>query len=166
MKDSEASSVDRDISPRRSPRHPHLRAAASAAPRRDLQTRGAPREAPARAMGRFGDGKRLLEVLFPLANYGVGSRVTRSTWHSPNCFWEVTRVKYNKRAAKDDGAIGVGKAWGTLHWNGEPRGRPDRKIPAPAKARWQLFGDAPPPPTDAERPPLATRLHKKYFVVA
>ena len=117
-------------------------------------------------MGRFGDGKRLLEVLFPLANYGVGSRVTRSTWHSPNCFWEVTRVKYNKRAAKDDGAIGVGKAWGTLHWNGEPRGKPDRKIPAPAKARWQLFGDAPPPPTDAERPPLATRLHKKYFVVA
>ena len=74
-------------------------------------------------------------MLFPLANYGVGSRVTRSTWNTPNCFWEITRVKYNKRAIKEDGALANGKAWGTLYWNNEPRGRPDRKIPAPLKAR-------------------------------
>ena len=132
-----------------------------------LVVRAVPFAAARATMGRFsiGDGKRLLEVLFPLANYGVGSRVTRSTWNTPNCFWEITRVKYNKRAIKEDGALANGKAWGTLYWNNEPRGRPDRKIPAPLKARWQLFGDAPPPPTDAERPPLTKRLHKKYYVV-
>jgi len=75
------------------------------------------------------------------------------------------------------------------YWNDQIRGRPDRRIPAPAKARWALFGDvrsagvrsllfrrafpssaapaqAPPPPTEDERPHLTKRLHKKYYVAA
>ena len=91
--------------------------------------------------------------------------MTRATWHSPDCFWEVTKLKYNKRAIREDGEIHLGKAWGTLHWRGTPVGRPDRRIPGHAKARWQLSGDAPPPATDADRPHLTKRLHKKYYVV-
>ena len=41
--------------------------------------------------------------------------------------------------------------------------RPPR--PGHSKAMWQLFGDAPPPATDADRPHLTKRLHKKYYVV-
>mmetsp|Transcript_10428 Transcript_10428/g.31143 ORF Transcript_10428/g.31143 Transcript_10428/m.31143 type:complete len:129 (+) Transcript_10428:225-611(+) len=116
-------------------------------------------------MGKFGGGRRLLEVLYPLANYGVGARVSRATWNTQNSFWEITRVKYNKRAAAEDGSVALGKAWGTLHWNGRVVGKPDRKVPAPAKQRWQLFGDAPPPATEEERPSLLKRLHRKYYVV-
>jgi len=44
-------------------------------------------------------------------------------------------------------------------------GRPDRRVPGHSKAMWQLFGDAPPPATDADRPHLTKRLHKKYYVI-
>ena len=116
-------------------------------------------------MGRLGPGRRLLEVLWPLRNYGIGARVTKPTWTGPDCFWEITKLKYNKRAVRDDGSIRLGKAWGTLHWRGTPVGRPDRRVPGHSKAMWQLFGDAPPPATDADRPHLTKRLHKKYYVV-
>ena len=66
---------------------------------------------------------------------------------------------------RDDGSIRLGKAWGTLHWRGTPVGRPDRRVPGHSKAMWQLFGDAPPPATDADRPHLTKRLHKKYYVI-
>ena len=49
-----------------------------------------------RDMGRLGPGRRLLEVLWPLRNYGVGARVTKPTWTGPDCFWEITKLKYNK----------------------------------------------------------------------
>ena len=117
-------------------------------------------------MGRLGPGRRLLEVLWPLRNYGIGARVTKPTWTGPDCFWQITKLKYNKRAVRDDGSIRLGKAWGTLHWRGQPVGRADRRVPGHSKAMWQLFGDAPPPPaTDADRPHLTKRLHKKYYVV-
>ena len=116
-------------------------------------------------MGRLGPGRRLLEVLWPLRNYGVGARVTKPTWTGPDCFWQITKLKYNKRAVRDDGSIRLGKAWGTLHWRGTPVGRPDRRVPGHSKAMWQLFGDTPPPATDADRPHLTKRLHKKYYVI-
>ena len=98
-------------------------------------------------MGRLGPGRRLLEVLWPLRNYGIGARVTKPTWTGPDCFWQITKLKYNKRAVRD-GSIRLGKAWGTLHWRGTPVGRPDRRVPGHSKAMWQLFGDTPPPATD------------------
>ena len=61
-------------------------------------------------MGRLGPGRRLLEVLWPLRNYGIGARVTKPTWTGPDCFWEITKLKYNKRAVRDDGSIRLGKA--------------------------------------------------------
>ena len=64
---------------------------------------------------------------------------------------------------RDDGSIRLGKAWGTLHWR-PASGRADRPR-RPLKATWQLFGDAPPPATDADRPHLTKRLHKKYYVI-
>lgn len=110
----------------------------------------------------FEGGKRLLEILFPLSNYGVGARVTRVTWTSPNCYWLITKLKYNKRAVKDDGSIHVGKAWGTLFWQGQQRGATDRRIPGHCKARWELIQE----PT-GDRPDLAKgKLHRKYYVVA
>ena len=116
-------------------------------------------------MGRLGPGRRLLEVLWPLRNYGIGARVTKPTWTGPDCFWEITKLKYNKRAVRDDGSIRLGKAWGTLHWRGQPVGRADRRVPGHSKAMWQLFRDAPTSVSDADRPHLTKRLHKKYYVV-
>ena len=83
----------------------------------------------------------------------------------PRLLLANNKIKYNKRAMRDDGSIRLGKAWGTLHWRGTPVGRPDRRVPGHSKAMWQLFGDAPPPATDADRPHLTKRLHKKYYVV-
>ena len=51
-------------------------------------------------MGRLGPGRRLLEVLWPLRNYGIGARVTKPTWTGPDCFWEITKLKHNKRAMR------------------------------------------------------------------
>ena len=93
----------------------------------------------------------------------------KPTWTGPDCFWEITKLKYNKRAVRDDGSIRLGKAWGTLHWRGTPGGGPgptgaSRRVHK-LRAMWQLFGDAPPPATDADRPHLTKRLHKKYYVI-
>jgi hypothetical protein len=115
-------------------------------------------------MGRLGPGKRLLEMLWPLKNYGIGARVTKPTWTQPECFWEITKLKYNRRAQREDGAIWLGKAWGTLHWKGVPV-QTDVRVPSHSKAAWEHFGDAPPPADEAERPHLTKRLHKKYYVV-
>lgn len=87
-------------------------------------------------MGRLGAlnaGKRLLEVLFPLANYGVGSRVTRATWSTPNCFWEITKCA---RPAPD-----------TIESRGTPRAR-------------AATGDRR-PATDDRRPPRRVKYNKR-----
>ena len=47
-------------------------------------------------MGRLGPGRRLLEVLWPLRNYGIGAKVTKPTWTGPDCFWQITKLKYTR----------------------------------------------------------------------
>ncbi|KAJ8599781.1 hypothetical protein CTAYLR_003992 [Chrysophaeum taylorii] len=119
---------------------------------------------------RVNNGAKLLDLLFPLGNYGVGARVTRSTWNTPDCYWIVTKVKYNKRGweartqKKDDGSPPrhhLGKAWGSLYWRNELKGKPDRRIPGHAKGRWELVD----PPKSQDRPHLTKRLHKKYYLM-
>lgn len=101
-----------------------------------------------------------MELLFPLGNYGVGARVTRTTWNV-DAYWEITRLKYNKRAQREDGTHHLGKAWGTLFWRNEQRGKADRRIPGHAKDRWALVQE----PETQDRPKLSKRLHRKYYVI-
>uniref|UniRef100_A0A7S3K388 Uncharacterized protein n=1 Tax=Aureoumbra lagunensis TaxID=44058 RepID=A0A7S3K388_9STRA len=132
-----------------------------AATRRLLGKAKRPLTKPRRGIPRFEGGSSLLPILFPLGRYGVGAKVNRVTWNSPNCYWLITKIKYNKRAIRDDGSIHRGKVWGSLYWRDKLVGTPDRKVPGHCKPRWQLLEE----PTDPTRQPLEKgRLHRKYFL--
>ncbi|KAJ1459917.1 hypothetical protein M885DRAFT_510348 [Pelagophyceae sp. CCMP2097] len=115
-------------------------------------------------------GETLHRVLYLLTDYGVGAKITRSTWNVPNSYWEVTRVKYNKRAVTEEGNLRpMGRAWGQLYWKGELRGT-ERQIPGNSKARW-IVADSltcAAPVVEAEAPakvPVAYyEPRKKWFV--
>lgn len=109
-------------------------------------------------------GRKLLNLLFPLGNYGVGARVTRTSWSRPDeCYWVISKIKYNKNLVEEDGSLLHGKVWGTLYWGNKVIGRESRRVPGHMKKRWKVLEG--PPPRDEERPPLTKRLHKKYYVI-
>ena len=69
-----------------------------------------------------------------MRNYGIGHKVTRSIWHSPDTFWQVTRIKLKPGEA---GEALHGKIWGVFHWKGVPKGG-EAEIRSPLKKQWLL----------------------------
>lgn len=57
---------------------------------------------------------------------------TRSIWHWPGTFWQVTRVRLK------EGDPSHGKAWGVFYWKGVQKGG-EREIRSPLKPQWRVL---------------------------
>jgi small subunit ribosomal protein S34 len=75
-----------------------------------------------------------------LPDNGVGSKFARTRWEArgaPDSFWTVTKVR-----PKASGR--AGKAWGTLTWKGEEKGKEVRIPKAMTAGIWKVVGEEPP----------------------
>ena len=73
----------------------------------------------------------LFNIVRGLRYFGVGSKVTRSTYKFPDTYWIITQVKLSKDQEH-------GKIYGRLVWRGRAK-ETDEKISTALKKEWQML---------------------------